>query len=60
MAVPKRNHSNRRTALRRANWKIEAANLKNCPNCGAKILPHRACAKCGMYKGEKILNIKED
>ena len=37
MAVPKRNHSNKRTAQRRAHWKIEAKGLKTCPNCGTKI-----------------------
>ena len=59
MAVPKRNHSNKRTAQRRAHWKIEAKRLKTCPNCGTKILPHRACAACGYYKGKQVLEVKE-
>ena len=59
MAVPKRNHSNKRTAQRRAHWKIEAKGLKTCPNCGAKMLPHRACAACGYYKGKQVLDVKE-
>ena len=59
MAVPKRNHSNKRTAQSRAHWKIEAKGLKTCPNCGTKILPHRACAACGYYKGKQVLEVKE-
>ena len=59
MAVPKRNHSNKRPAQRRAHWKIEAKGLKTCPNCGTKILPHRACAACGYYKGKQVLEVKE-
>ena len=61
MAVPKRNWSNKRTAQRRAHWKIEAKNLGTCSNCGAKILPHRACATCGTYKKVQVLKVnKED
>ena len=30
-----------------------------CPNCGAKMLPHRACAACGYYKGKQVLEVKE-
>ena len=26
-----------------------------CPECGAVVQSHRACPKCGMYKGRKIV-----
>lgn len=58
MAVPKRNHSNRRTATRKANWKLTETKLAVCPNCGAKILPHRICKACGYYNGKQIVNIE--
>ena len=25
-----------------------------CPQCGAPIIPHNACNKCGYYKGRKV------
>jgi len=33
--------------------------LSECPNCHEKKLPHRACPKCGAYKGRAVLDIKE-
>ena len=33
--------------------------LSECPNCHEKKLPHRACAKCGEYKGRAVLETKE-
>ena len=44
MAVPFRKVSKTRRDMRRTHYKITA-------NCGAKIRPHRACPKCGFYKG---------
>jgi large subunit ribosomal protein L32 len=34
--------------------------VSECPNCHEKKLPHRACAKCGEYKGRAVLEVKED
>jgi large subunit ribosomal protein L32 len=33
--------------------------VSECPNCHEKKLPHRACAKCGEYKGRAVLDTKE-
>jgi large subunit ribosomal protein L32 len=59
MPNPKRRHSTRRTALRRSHDFLTAVGLSECPNCHEKKLPHRACAKCGTYKGRAVLEIKE-
>jgi large subunit ribosomal protein L32 len=59
MPNPKRRHSKRRTALRRAHDFLTPTGTSECPNCHAKKLPHRACAKCGTYKGRDILEAKE-
>jgi len=59
MANPKRRHSTRRTALRRSHDFLTALGLSECPNCHEKKLPHRACPKCGAYKGRAVLDIKE-
>lgn len=59
MPNPKRRHSTRRTANRRAHDFLTATGLSECPNCHEKKLPHRACPKCGAYKGRAVLDIKE-
>ena len=59
MPNPKRRHSTRRTANRRAHDFLTATGTSECPNCHEKKLPHRACAKCGEYKGRAVLDVKE-
>jgi len=59
MPNPKRRHSTRRTALRRSHDFLTSTGLSECPNCHEKKLPHRACAKCGEYKGRAVLETKE-
>jgi large subunit ribosomal protein L32 len=58
MPVPKKRHSNTRTNQRRANWKLKALNLGECPQCHSKILSHHACPICGTYQGRIVLKIK--
>ena len=56
MAVPKQRHNKSRRDRRRGGQKkLEAKLVVKCSNCGASLLPHRACAKCGYFKGEKKL-----
>jgi large subunit ribosomal protein L32 len=41
--------------MRRANHdKVAAPNIVPCPNCGEPVVPHRACAACGHYKGRAV------
>jgi len=41
--------------MRRANHdKVTAPNLIACANCGEPVVPHRACASCGHYKGREV------
>ncbi|ABP67409.1 50S ribosomal protein L32 [Caldicellulosiruptor changbaiensis] len=56
MAQPKRRWSKQRTHKHRANWKIEAPNLVECPQCHEMKLPHRVCPSCGYYKNRKVVN----
>ena len=51
MAVPFRKVSKTRKNMRRTHYKIEANGLVKCSNCGEMIRTHRACPKCGFYKG---------
>ena len=36
---------------------LKANTTTNCPKCGKAILPHRACAFCGTYRGRQVLNV---
>jgi large subunit ribosomal protein L32 len=76
MPNPKRRHSKRRTATRRAHDALtgiasprssrtkhktasSSRTLSECPNCHERKLPHRACPKCGYYKGREVVEVKE-
>ena len=59
MPNPKRRHSKARTSKRRAHDALTSVGLSECPNCHERKLPHRACPKCGAYKGRAVLDIKE-
>ena len=58
-AVPARRVSKTRKNTRRANLKVAKPTITKCTNCGEVLRPHRACTKCGFYKGSAVLNIKE-
>lgn len=58
MALPKRRQSKARTRKRRANWKLAAPNLVECPNCGDPKLTHVACRGCGYYNGRQVVEVK--
>ena len=60
MPNPKRRHSTRRTALRRSHDFLTAVGVSECPACHEKKLPHRACPKCGEYKGRAVLDVKKE
>ncbi|MDG4799988.1 50S ribosomal protein L32 [Micromonospora sp. WMMD980] len=57
MAVPKRKMSRSNTRHRRAQWKAAVPQLTSCP-CPRKemVVPHRACAHCGLYKGRQVVD----
>ncbi|MDR1391903.1 MAG: 50S ribosomal protein L32 [Clostridiales bacterium] len=57
MAVPKRKTSKSRRDKRRANWKLVAPNLIVCPTCKEFKMQHKACKKCGTYKGFEIIKV---
>ena len=56
MPNPKRRHSKARTSKRRAHDYLTSPTLGECPNCHEKKLPHRACPRCGYYKGREVID----
>ncbi len=60
MAVPFRRTSKTKKRMRRTHLKKTASEMVACPKCGEMLKPHRACTKCGYYKGKEVIKIKED
>ena len=60
MPNPKRRHSKARTGNRRAHAHLSAHSLAECPNCHWKKMPHRACPKCGYYKGREVVEVEDN
>jgi large subunit ribosomal protein L32 len=59
MPNPKRRHSKARSSKRRAHDALTAKTLSECPSCHEKKMPHRACKKCGYYKGREVVAVKQ-
>ncbi|MGB9813456.1 MAG: 50S ribosomal protein L32 [Thermovenabulum sp.] len=60
MANPKRRFSKARTGKRRANWKLTAPNLVECPQCHEMKMPHRVCPNCGYYNHRQVLKVEAE
>ena len=59
MAVPKQRRSKSKQRIKLACWKIVEPQLRACPSCGTRVISHRACTVCGVYKGRAVIKIKE-
>lgn len=53
MSVPKKKRTNSSVRRRASHFGLKSPATNKCSNCGQTIMPHRACSKCGYYKGEK-------
>ena len=58
MPNPKRRHSHARTRTRRAHDALKAPQFYLDKDSGEAKVPHRIDAKTGMYKGRKIIDVK--
>ena len=59
MGVPKKRTSKMRRNRRRAsNVKVHAVQTIQCAKCKEPVLPHRACAACGYYKGREVVAVE--
>ena len=59
MAVPKRKTSHSKKKKRRAHDALVAPQVVACPECGESTMRHRACAKCGHYRGRQVDEVGE-
>jgi large subunit ribosomal protein L32 len=60
MPNPKRRHSVRRTANRRAHDALRRPAKSECPNCHEPKLPHRVCPHCGQYRSREVIEVAEE
>lgn len=58
MGLTKRRFSKARTASRRAGFKLHPVTLVECPQCHARMVPHRVCPTCGYYAGRQVIQVK--
>ena len=59
MAVPKNKVSKARRNSRRANWKLTAPNMVECPQCREFKMPHKVCKACGYYNGKEVIKVED-
>lgn len=57
MANPKHRKSKSKTRMGRSHHALKAPSLSNCPNCGERTMPHRACPACGFYKERQVIKV---
>ncbi len=60
MAVPKRRTSKQRKRIRRSHDGMSMPSLSRCPKCENAVMPHRACPRCGEYRGRVVINMEEE
>ncbi|TMI89079.1 MAG: 50S ribosomal protein L32 [Bacillati bacterium ANGP1] len=58
MGLTKRRFSKARTASRRAHFRVQPVTLVECPQCHARMVPHRVCPTCGYYAGRQVIEVK--
>ena len=57
MATPFRRVSKTAKRKRRTHFKLAAPTLVKCSKCGALMMPHRVCKKCGSYNKKEIITV---
>lgn len=60
MGLTKRRFSKARTASRRAHFRTRRVTLVDCPQCHARMVPHRVCPSCGHYAGRHVIGVKTE
>jgi large subunit ribosomal protein L32 len=54
MAVPKRRQTSTRRDKRRAQHRLQAPRVNECPVCHQPKQPHRVCPNCKTYRGREV------
>ena len=59
MGLPAKKRTPRSRDDRRSHHALKAIKTNKCEKCSSPILPHRACSKCGTYKGRQVKNVEK-
>ncbi len=59
MALPGHRRTSSDKRRRAAHFALKKINLSACTACKKPVLPHHACAFCGMYGGRKVVAVKD-
>ncbi|MBP6943132.1 MAG: 50S ribosomal protein L32 [Candidatus Buchananbacteria bacterium] len=60
MGLPSKRRTKSQGLRRASHFAIKPTKgLVTCPNCEAKIPAHRACPKCGQYRGRQTVAVKK-
>lgn len=60
MGLPGHRRTSSHKRRRASHFALGKKTLSQCPKCHEAVLPHRACANCGTYKGRQVLNVTRD
>lgn len=52
--VPVKHHSKGKVGRRRSHLAMKKTNMAACAKCKGPVMPHRACAQCGVYKKRAV------
>ena len=55
MSTATQRHTKARRNKGRSHMALKKISVNKCEKCGAAVLPHKACKKCGDYKGRTII-----
>jgi large subunit ribosomal protein L32 len=58
MGLPSKRRTKTSKKERSSHFALKTQSLSKCPKCGKPVLSHRACSKCGTYKGKEVLDVK--
>lgn len=57
MGLPSKRRTKTSKKERASHFALKQQQLVKCGKCGQPVLPHRACAKCGNYKGQEVIKV---
>lgn len=58
MGLPGHRRTSSHKRRRAAHFAMKTTTLALCEKCKKTVLPHRACAFCGTYKGRQVIKTK--
>lgn len=59
MGLPAKKRTPRSRDERRSHHALKAKTSRTCEKCGEPVLPHRACANCGTYRGKQAIDVEK-